>query len=69
LTINQIAQAGVFYVAAPDGRGEVACHPQGDQYAADIIAGVIPIEVAIAREVEAERKFVAMEGHLKERHQ
>jgi hypothetical protein len=69
LTIEQLAQAGVFYVAAPDGRGEVACHPQGDQYAADILAGVIAIADAIAREVEAERKFVAMEGHLRERHQ
>jgi len=59
LTIDQLAQAGVFYV------GEVACHPMGDSYAADILAGVIPIEVAIAREVEAERKFTQMEGHLR----
>ena len=63
MTSEQLAQAGIFFV------DEVACHPMGDSYAADILAGVIPIEEAIRREVEAERKFVAMEGHLKERYQ
>jgi len=53
--MTDIKDTGITWIKGPDGR-QIATHPDGDEYAAQVLSGEIPLEVARENERRSRRE-------------